>query len=82
MAATGNRGGGRRSKGDRKLVGARVPVSTAEQLARLSDIKGCAVSDILTDYINKGLQEDRQAFDEYEQQQQHQQQLFIAARAS
>ncbi len=45
MASTGNRGGGRRSKGDRRLVGSRMPTPDADKLAAVAEAYGMSVSD-------------------------------------
>ena len=42
---TGNRGGGRRSKGERRLVGTRMPVREADKLAAVAEAQGMTVSD-------------------------------------
>ena len=55
MAISGNRGGGRRSKGVRHLVGTRVPVSDAEKLRAVAEAEGLSVSDYLAGLVHKHL---------------------------
>ncbi len=55
MASTGNRGGGRRSKGDRRLVGARMPVPDAEKLAAVAEASGTTVSDYVAALVKAHL---------------------------
>lgn len=56
MAATGNRGGGRRSKGDRKFIGFRLETGRAEQLSRIAAEDGMAVSDVVAAIIERELE--------------------------
>ncbi|OOP63106.1 hypothetical protein BMF89_07395 [Arthrobacter sp. SRS-W-1-2016] len=55
MAATGNRGGGRRSKGERRLVGTRMPVADADKLAAVAEARGMTVSDYVAQLVTKHL---------------------------
>ena len=55
MATSGNRGGGRRSKGERRLVGSRVPVNQADKLARVARHEGLSVSDMIAQAIDEKL---------------------------
>ncbi len=55
MALSGNRGGGRRSKGERHLVGARMPVSDAEKLRAVAEAEGTNVSDYVADLVHRHL---------------------------
>lgn len=55
MAISGNRGGGRRSKGARHLVGTRMPVNEAEKLRAVAAAEGLSVSDYLADLVHKHL---------------------------
>ena len=58
MATTrvGNRGGGRRSKGDRRFVGGRLPVEKADRLHLAAEIEGVTVTDFLESAIDLRLQ--------------------------
>ena len=55
MASTGNRGGGRRSKGDRRLVGSRMLVPDAEKLAAVAEASGTTVSDYVATLVKAHL---------------------------
>jgi hypothetical protein len=55
MATTGNRGGGRRSKGERRFVGTRVDVKSADQLVRAAKGRGVTVSEFVEATIKKEL---------------------------
>lgn len=57
MAATGNRGGGRPSKGDRKFIGFRLETSCAEKLSRIASQDGMAVSDVVAAIIEREIME-------------------------
>ena len=45
MTFKGNNGGGRRSKGERHLVGSRLPVDRARELFERAEAQGVSVSD-------------------------------------
>lgn len=47
MATSGNRGGGRRSKGERRFVGSRIPVNLADHLADVAKQEGLTVNDMI-----------------------------------
>ncbi|MNW39044.1 hypothetical protein D3C74_161270 [compost metagenome] len=51
MAATGNRGGGRRSKGERFFVGTRVPVAHQAQLKEAAARSNLTVSEFVENLI-------------------------------
>lgn len=55
MATSGNRGGGRRSKGERRFVGSRVPVDQADVLAIVAKSDGKTVSEWVADMIDEKL---------------------------
>ena len=55
MASTGNRGGGRRSKGDRRLVGSRMPIPDADKLAAVAEAYGMTVSDYVATLVKAHL---------------------------
>lgn len=56
MAATGNRGGGRRSKGDRKLLGFRMGTDKADKVSLVAKAEGYRyVSDWLADLVEERL---------------------------
>jgi hypothetical protein len=55
MATSGNRGGGRRSKGERRFVGSRVPVNQADNLAIVAKHEGLTVSDMIAVAIDEKL---------------------------
>lgn len=55
MVSTGNRGGGRRSKGDRQVVSSRLPRRLAERLAERAKDEGMTVSDLIARFIDEGL---------------------------
>lgn len=55
MASTGNRGGGRRSKGDRRLVGSRMPIPDADKLAAVAEAHGKTVSDYVATLVKNHL---------------------------
>ena len=55
MASTGNRGGGRRSKGDRRLVGSRMPTPDADKLAAVAEAQGMTVSDYVATLVKAHL---------------------------
>ncbi len=44
-SASGNRGGGRQSKGPRKFIGVRAPIALAEQMEHAAAEAGLCVSD-------------------------------------
>lgn len=56
MAASGNRGGGRRSKGERRFVGGRFPVDKAQKLHLAAEIEGVTVTEFLESAIDLRLQ--------------------------
>lgn len=56
MAATGNHGGGRRSKGDRKFIGFRLETGRAEKLSRIAHEDGMPVSDVVAAIIERELE--------------------------
>lgn len=51
MAISNARRGGRKSKGDRKLVGSRMPVVTATQLEIVAEASGQTVSDYVAELV-------------------------------
>lgn len=55
MAARGNNGGGRRSKGPRRLVGSRLPIPQADKLADVAAHHGTTVSDYVADLLCRHL---------------------------
>lgn len=55
MAATGNRGGGRRSKGERSFVGVRVPVEYREKLDHVAKDRNLSVSEFVDGLIRHAL---------------------------
>lgn len=55
MATSGNRGGGRRSKGERRFVGSRIPVKQAEQLDLVVKHEGLTLSDLIAVAIEEKL---------------------------
>ncbi len=55
MAATGNRGGGQRSKGPRSFVGTRVPVDEAQLLPHVAKLNGLTVSEFVAAIIHEKL---------------------------
>lgn len=55
MASLGNRGGGRRSKGDRRLVGSRMPIPDAEKLSAVAEAHGMTVSDYVATLVKAHL---------------------------
>lgn len=56
MATTGNRGGGRRSKGDRRFIGSRLPVTQADHLSIVARHEGLTVSDMIAIAIDEKLE--------------------------
>lgn len=65
MASTGNRGGGRRSKGERRFVGSRLPTAYADQLpAYAKDRFNLTVSEYIENLIiqdmDRNLKDNRQ----------------------
>lgn len=57
MTATGNRGGGRRSKGDRRLIGTRVPVEYRDRALVLAERRGQTMSEFVESLIVKAVDE-------------------------
>jgi hypothetical protein len=57
LAASGNNGGGRRSKGDRRLIGTRVSVEYRDRAAVLAELRGLTMNDFLEDLIIKAVDE-------------------------
>lgn len=55
MAARGNNGGGRRSKGERRLVGTRMSIPDADKLAAVAEAEGMTVSDYVAGLVTKHL---------------------------
>ena len=55
MAITNARRGGRKSKGERKLVGSRMPVDTASQLEIVAEASGQTVSDYVAKLVTAHL---------------------------
>jgi hypothetical protein len=55
MAISGNRRGGRRSKGERHLVGARMPVQDANKLRTVAEAEGSTVSDYVARIMHEHL---------------------------
>jgi hypothetical protein len=55
MAIKGHSKGGRRSKGPRHLIGARVPVAEAEKLFAIAEAQGCSVSDYVASLVHEHL---------------------------
>jgi hypothetical protein len=55
MAGKGNNGGGRRSKGERRLVGTRMPIPDADKLAAVAEAEGMTVSDYVAELVTKHL---------------------------
>lgn len=51
MAASGNRGGGRRSKGERSFVGTRVPVEQHEKLKEAAARENLSISEFVENLI-------------------------------
>lgn len=47
MATSGNRGHGRRSKGERRYVGSRIPVEQADRLTDVAKHEGITVNDMI-----------------------------------
>lgn len=56
-STTGNRGGGRRSKGDRRLIGTRVAVGYRDRAAELAEQRGQTMSDFVESLIIKAVDE-------------------------
>lgn len=57
MTAAGNRGGGRRSKGDRRLIGTRVAVEYRDLALTLAELRGQTMSDFVEGLIIKAVDE-------------------------
>ena len=55
MATSGNRGGGQRSKGDRRFVGSRVPVDVYDRLAQTAKAENLTVSEFVAALIGEKL---------------------------
>ena|GEM_PF-6448974 len=55
MAATGNRGGGQRSKGERRFVGTRVPVADHDLLVAAAAAHGLTVSEYVAAVLTEKL---------------------------
>lgn len=55
MAGKGNNGGGRRSKGERRLVGTRMPIPDADKLAAVAEAEGMTVSDYVANLVTQHL---------------------------
>ncbi|UKA69187.1 hypothetical protein LFT44_21930 (plasmid) [Arthrobacter sp. FW306-05-C] len=55
MAGKGNNGGGRRSKGERRLVGTRMPIPDADKLAAVAEAEGMTVSDYVANLVTRHL---------------------------
>ena len=55
MAGRGNNGGGRRSKGERRLVGTRMPIPDADKLAAVAEARGMTVSDYVANLVTQHL---------------------------
>lgn len=55
MAISGNRRGGRRSKGERQLIGARMPVPDADKLRSVAEAEGSTVSDYVARVMHEHL---------------------------
>lgn len=55
MAITTPGRGGRKSKGDRKLVGSRMPVNTAAELEAVAEARGVTISDYVADLVTAHL---------------------------
>lgn len=55
MAISGNRGGGQRSKGDRRFVGSRVPVDVYDRLAQTAKAENLTVSEFIAAVIDEKL---------------------------
>lgn len=51
MATTGNRGGGQRSKGERRFVGTRVPVRDHDLLVAAAAAHGLTVSEYVAETL-------------------------------
>lgn len=51
----GNNGGGRRSKGDRRLVGTRLATDVADRVADAAEERGITVSDYLAALVYSDL---------------------------
>lgn len=60
MTATGNRGGGQRSKGERRLVGTRVPVSDHDLLVAAAAVGGLTVSEYVAATLIEKLRSENQ----------------------
>lgn len=58
VAATGNRGGGRRSKGDRRLIGTRVAVDYRDRALEIAERRGQTMSDFVESLIIKAVDEE------------------------
>lgn len=56
MTATGNRGGGQRSKGDRIFVGTRLPRERRDLVVAIAKAEGITVSDLLAEMVDRDLQ--------------------------
>ena len=55
MATSGNRGGGRRSKGERHYVASRIPVKQADHLTNVAKHEGFTVNDMIAVAIEEKL---------------------------
>ncbi|MGY2747394.1 hypothetical protein [Arthrobacter sp. UYCu723] len=55
MAVSGNRGGGQRSKGNRKFVGTRIPADNADLLPAAAKLEGLTVSEFVASVIDDKL---------------------------
>lgn len=55
MGTSGNCGGGRRSKGERRFIGSRLPVNLAERLDVVARHEGLTLSDMIAVAIEEKL---------------------------
>lgn len=64
MASTGNRGGGRRSKGERRFIGSRLPIKYADLLPAYAKAQNLTVSEYIETLViqdmDRNMPEDRQ----------------------
>ena len=56
MTTTGNRGGGRRSKGERRFFGTRLPIDQANLLLTVAPAHGMCVSEFIASVVVEKLE--------------------------
>lgn len=56
MTAAGNRGGGRRSKGERRFFGTRLPMDQAQMLLTVAPAQGLTVSEFIAATLEEKLE--------------------------